>query len=111
MNRATGGREPRSAEPSAAGERSRVHLPRGAQPPFQVFVSGVPQTEGDDYEIDGREVVFNRLLVREQVGFWRWTAMFFALFGSYGRNDTVDVQYEAGGRKHVATGLEFHPSG
>ena len=23
----------------------------------------------------------------------RWTAMFFGLFGSYGKNDSVDVQY------------------
>ncbi len=92
-------------------ERSRIALPRGAEPPYRVFVSGIPQTEGEDYEIADREVVFNRLLVKERVGFWRWTAMFFALFGSYGRNDTVDVQYEMGGRKRVATGVEFHPAG
>lgn len=111
MTPGTGDRAPRSAVAGTAPVRSRVQLPRGAQPPVQVFVSGIPQTEGEDYEVEGREVVFNRLLVREQVGFWRWTAMFFALFGSYERNDTVDVQYEAGGRRHVATGLEFHPSG
>ena len=92
-------------------EHSRVPLPRGAEPPIRVFVSGIPQTEGEDYEIEDRELVFNRLLVREKVGFWRWTAIFFALWGSYGRNDTVDVQYELGGRKQVATGVEFHPSG
>ena len=92
-------------------ERSRVTLPRGAEPPIRVFVSGVPQTEGEDYEVEDRELVFHRLLVKEKVGFWRWTAMFFALWGSYGRNDTVDVQYEIGGRKHVATGVEFHPAG
>jgi hypothetical protein len=91
--------------------RSRVALPRGAQPPFRVFVSGIPQTEGEDYEVKDSELVFNRLLVKEQVGFWRWTAMFFALFGSYGRNDTVDVQYEVGGRKQLATSVDFSPSG
>ncbi len=71
----------------------------------------MPQSEGEDYEVEDGELVFNRLLVRERVGFWRWTAMFFALFGSYGRNDTVDVQYEVAGRKQVATGLDFHPAG
>ncbi len=89
----------------------RVPLPRGAEPPFRVFVSGMPQTEGEDYEVEDTELVFTRLLVKERVGFWRWTAMFFALWGSYGRNDTVDVQYEMGGRKQVATGLDFHPAG
>jgi hypothetical protein len=72
-----------------------------------VFVSGVPQTEGEDYRVEGGELVFNRRLVRERVGFWRWTAMFFALWGSYGRNDTVDVQYSLGGRRALATGLDF----
>ncbi|MGI9094213.1 MAG: hypothetical protein ACR2F4_01390 [Thermoleophilaceae bacterium] len=91
--------------------RSRVSLPRGAEPPFRVFVSGMPQTEGEDYEVEDTELVFTRVLVKERVGFWRWTAMFFALWGSYGRNDTVDVQYEMGGRKQVATGLDFHPAG
>jgi hypothetical protein len=71
----------------------------------------MPQTEGEDYEVEDTELVFTRLLVKERVGFWRWTAMFFALWGSYGRNDTVDVQYEMGGRKQVATGLDFHPAG
>jgi hypothetical protein len=35
--------------------------------------------------------------------------MFFALFGSYGRNDSVDVEYTVGGRKVVATNLDFIP--
>jgi len=100
----------RGAPAPLATPRSRVLLPRGAEPPYRVFVSGVPQTEGEDYEVEDRELVFNRPLVKERVGFWRWTAMFFALFGSYGRNDTVDVQYEMGGRKQVATGLEFDPA-
>ena len=28
----------------------------------------------------------------------RWTAIFFGLCGSYGKNDSVDVQYRLGGR-------------
>ena len=94
------------------GYRSnRVPLPRGAQPPLRVFVNGIRQEEGSDFTVQGGELVFDRELAKERVGFWRWTAMFFALFGSYGRNDTVDVQYEMGGRKHVATGVEFDPAG
>ncbi len=83
----------------------RVALPRGAEPPYRVFVNGVPQEEGDDYALEGHELVFNRPLEQERLGFWRWTAIFFALFGTYGKNDSVDVQYTIGGRTTVATGL------
>ncbi len=89
--------------------RWRVPLPRGAQRPFRVFVNGIPQREGTDYSLEGRELVFARPLEKERLGFWRWTAIFLALFGSYRKNDSVDVQYEVSGRKTVATGLEIRP--
>ena len=88
----------------------RVALPRGAEPPMRVFVNGIRQQEGDDYTIEGDHLLFSRDLVKERVGFWRWTAMFFALFGSYGRNDSVDVHYNVGGRDQVAAGLQIDPS-
>jgi hypothetical protein len=87
----------------------RVPLPRGAEPPYRVFVNGVPQEEGEDYRVVGHELQFSKPLAKERLGFWRWTAMFFALFGSYGKNDEVDVQYKLHGADHVATGLEIVP--
>ena len=87
----------------------RVPLPRGAEPPYRVFVNGVPQKEGDDYEVRGHELRFARPLEKERLGMGRWTAMFFGLFGSYGKNDSVDVQYRLGDRETVATGLEIVP--
>ena len=90
-------------------DRWYVPLPRGAEPPLRVFVNGVEQEEGSDFEIAGGRLLFNRPLAKERLGFWRWTAMFFALFGSYGKNDTVDVQYTLNGRTTVATGLEILP--
>jgi hypothetical protein len=84
-----------------------VPLPRGAQPPYRVFVNGVPQTEGKDYEVRGRELHFFRPLEKERLSAGRWTAIFFGLFGSYGKNDSVDVQYSVGGQQTVATGLEI----
>ena len=86
-------------------------LPRGAEPPFQVFVNGVPQIEGEDYELRGRELHFDRPLEKERIGLGRWAAIFFGLFGSYGRNDSVDVQYRLAGRETVATGLDIIPPG
>jgi hypothetical protein len=85
----------------------RVPLPAGVTPPLRVFVNAVPQVEDEDYRVGDGELLFTRPLMKERVGFWRWTAMFLALFGTYGRNDSVDVEYTAGGRKQVATGLEI----
>jgi hypothetical protein len=91
-------------------ERSLVPLPPGAEPPFRVFVNGVPQAEGRDYRVKGNALVFERHLQKEgRLGFWRWTAMFLSLFGTYRQNDSVDVQYRRGGRERVATALDIQP--
>ena len=89
-------------------QRWRVPLPRGAKPPFRVFVNGVAQTEGEDYDVVGGDLLFNEPLQKERLGLWRWTAIFFALFGTYGKNDSVDVQYELNCRTTVATGLDIY---
>jgi hypothetical protein len=74
-----------------------------------VFVNGVPQAEGSDYVVRGTELHFKRPLEKERIGLGRWAAIFFGLFGSYGRNDSVDVQYRLAGRETVATGLDIVP--
>jgi hypothetical protein len=78
--------------------------------PFDVFVNGVPQREGSDYRIEGRTLVFDRALAREgRLGFWRWLSMFLGIAGTYRQNDTVDVVYQAGGRRAVESGLPIEP--
>jgi hypothetical protein len=85
---------------------SRVELPPHVTAPFDVFVNGVPQQEGSDYRIEGRTLVFDRALAREgRLGFWRWLSMFLGIAGTYRQNDTVDVVYQAGGRRVVESGL------
>ena len=89
-------------------ERWLVKLPAGAEPPFTVFVNGVRQEEGSDYTLQKGHLVFTRALAKEgRLGFWRWLLMFFAIAGTYRRNDSVDVQYEVQGQTRVATGLEI----
>ncbi len=84
--------------------RTRIDLPASVNRPFEVFVNGVPQTEGTDYEVVGSTLLFERELVREgDLGFWRWARMFFGIAGSYRRNDTIDVIYTVGGRRVVAS--------
>ena len=90
-------------------ETWRVPLPDGAQPPYRVFVNGIPQREGADYEVRSHELHFSRPLEKERIGLGRWTAMFLGLWGHYGKNDSVDVQFRRGSRETVATGLEIIP--
>jgi hypothetical protein len=87
----------------AAGRR--VRLPAGAEPPFVVFVNGVEQREGADYEVRAGEVVFNRQIVKENVGAGRWLAMYLGLFGTYRKNETIDLQFRRGGKTELVSDL------
>jgi hypothetical protein len=79
----------------------RVRLPGGTERPIQVFINGTEQKEGADYSIHGREIVFSRPLIKEKVSTSRWLAMTLGLFGSYGKNETVDVHFRRGGKVQV----------
>jgi hypothetical protein len=87
-------------------EASRVALPDAVASPFEVFINGIRQDEGSDYRLEGRELVFTRPLAQEgRLGFVRWLSIFLGFAGTYRKHDTVDVVYEAGGRRLVASGL------
>jgi hypothetical protein len=91
-------------------ERTRVQLPAGVGSHFQVFLNGVPQQEGRDFRREGNELVFAAQLAQEgRLGFWRWLSLFLGVAGTYRQNDSVDVVYDAGGRRVVATGLPLIP--
>jgi hypothetical protein len=85
----------------------RVRLPNGAERPIQVFINGRQQAEGSDYTIHGREIVFSRPLVKEKLGSGRWLAMTLGLFGSYGKNETVDVHFRRGAKTQVISDAEI----
>jgi hypothetical protein len=87
----------------------RVRLPGGAERPIQVFVNGREQTEGSDYKLHGREIVFAQPLVKERVSSGRWVAMTLGLFGSYGKHETVDVHFRRGARTEVLSDAEILP--
>jgi hypothetical protein len=81
-----------------------VDLPERIGEPFEVFVNGVPQHPGVDFDRVGRALVFRRELSGEgRLGFWRWLSLFFGVAGTYRRNDKVDVVFTHGGRRTVAT--------
>jgi hypothetical protein len=90
--------------------RSRVDLPAQVPNDFEVYVGGLRQARGADYEVVGRMLVFPRPIAQEgRLGFWRWAAMWLGIAGSYRKHETVDVVYQAGGRRQVETGLIPQP--
>lgn len=91
----------------AAGER--VRIPTGAEPPFVVFVNGVEQAEGRDYSVRGDEIVFTRPIVKEKVGTGRWLAMYLGLFGTYRKNETIDIQFQRDGRAQLVSDVAVVP--
>jgi hypothetical protein len=87
----------------AAGRR--VPLPTGAAPPYAVFVNGVEQTEEEDYDVRAGEIVFRRQIVKEKVGTGRWLAMYLGLFGTYRKDETIDLQFERDGKTELISDL------
>ncbi len=91
----------------AAGRR--VKLPAGAEAPYAVFVNGVEQREGADYDVRAGEIVFTRQIVKEKVGTGRWLAMYLGLFGTYRKDETVDLQFQRGRKTELASDLPVQP--
>jgi hypothetical protein len=93
-------------------ERSRVDLPPHVPDEFDVFVGGVRQTRGVDYEVEGRSLVFPRAIEQEgRLGFWRWASMWLGVAGTYRKHETVDLVYVMDGGREVETGLTPEPFG
>ena len=87
-----------------------VRLPEGVVEPFEVYVNGVLQTPGPDYEVFGSTLRFLRPLAQEgKLGPMRWLSIFLGIAGTYRKHDSVDVVYDADGRRTVASGLPIIP--
>jgi hypothetical protein len=92
------------------GESWTVPLPAGVTEPFEVYVNGVLQERGRDYDVSGGTLVFAKPLATEgPLGPLRWLSMFLGVAGTYRKNDSVDVVYDVGGRRTVASGLPIIP--
>jgi hypothetical protein len=91
----------------AAGQR--VKLPARAEPPFTVFINGIEKSEGTDYSIEDGEIAFTQPIVKEKIGTGRWLAMYLGLFGTYRRNDTIDLQFRRDGKVQLLSDLAVVP--
>jgi hypothetical protein len=84
--------------------RTHVELPGHVTRPFEIFVNGIQQVEGEDYDIVGSTLVFERSFAREgKLGFWRWLSLFLGVAGTYRKHDSVDVVYTLNGRRAVTS--------
>jgi hypothetical protein len=69
-----------------------------------VYVNGVRQEAGRDFDRLGDELVFRRALAQEgHLGPIRWLSMLLGIAGTYRKHENVDVVYEQAGRRTVAT--------
>jgi hypothetical protein len=87
--------------------RSKVQLPREVRSPFEVYLNGVPQQLGRDFNVREGALVFEQELCKDKISGWRWLLGAWGV-GTYRQNDSVDVRYEApDGSPRVAEGLEI----
>jgi hypothetical protein len=83
---------------------SRVHLPPGVGDRYEVYVNGVLQQPGRDFDRLGDQLVFRRELAQEgRLGPIRWLSMLLGIAGTYRKHENVDVVYEQNGRRTVAS--------
>jgi hypothetical protein len=81
-----------------------VQLPAGVGDRYEVYVNGVRQEPGQDFDRIGEELLFRRTLAQEgRLGPIRWLSMLLGVAGTYRKHETVDVIYEQAGRRTVAT--------
>ncbi len=53
--------------------KSIVQLPVAVCEPYEVFINGVPQREGHDFQVKGRTLMFDRELRKDRISKRRWS--------------------------------------
>lgn len=87
--------------------KSIVELPAAVREPYEVFVNGVPQREGIDFQAKGRVLMFERELRKDRISKRRWLLGAWGV-GTYKQDDSIDVRYEAAdGSPRLAEALEI----
>jgi hypothetical protein len=94
---------------SRMADTSIVRLPADVRSPFEVYVNGVLQELGRDYEVKDGALRFERRLAKDRISKRRWLVGAFGV-GTYRQNDSVDVRYQVGDRTRLAEGLEIEPA-
>jgi hypothetical protein len=88
----------------------RVPLPRGAAEPITVYINGVQQERGGDYELRDGAVVFTEPIFKEgKISGIRKLTLGLGVVGVYRRHEVVDVEYTINGKRSFASDLEVVP--
>ncbi len=90
---------------------SWVDLPAHIEEPFEVYVNGIPQQAGVDFELRDGALIFPRELVPEvKMSKFQWVLVTVGI-GGYKKHDSVDVIYQRDGRRLVASTLPLRTAG
>lgn len=85
------------------GKVRRFRIPPDAEELLGVYVNGVPQMIGKDYDLDGQALTFTRVL-RRRKGLGTVDKLLIALCASVEvEGDSVDAILVSGGRKTVVS--------
>ena len=82
--------------------RSIVNLPHELDiyDGFEVYINGVPQHLGVDFQLDGRALIFDRSLRTDRISGWRWFLGAWGV-GTYRQDDTIDLRYQTDGQTRL----------
>ena len=84
-----------------------VPLPSDVRSPFIVYVNGVRQTPGADFQVQDGALVFARVLKKDKISGKRWFLGAWGV-GTYRQDDSIDVSWtKANGQPAVAQRLEI----
>lgn len=87
--------------------QSAAQLPAEVRPPFEVFLNGVRQVPGEDYQVVDGWLVFDGDLKKDKISGWRWALGAWGV-GTYRQDDAVDVRWtREDGSPAVAQQLEL----
>ena len=87
--------------------RSVVPLPAEVRSPFIVYVNGVRQAAGSDFQVQDGALVFRRYLKKDKVSGKRWLLGAWGV-GTYRQDDSIDVSWtKSDGQPAVAERLEI----
>jgi hypothetical protein len=89
--------------------RSIVRLPADVRSPFEVYLNGVRQEPGRDYQVENGALRFDRELRKDRISGWRWFLGAWGV-GTYRQHDSVDVRFEAAdGTPRLLEALDVEP--
>ena len=96
---------PMGSSPTVA--KSVVPLPSDVRSPFIVYLNGVRQEPGADFQVQDGALVFPKALRKDKVSGRRWLLGAWGV-GTYRQDDSIDVSWtKADGQPAVAQRLEI----